>query len=423
MTLTQTQKRNLQIFKNELGYSRIEHLLSIYYEDQLRKEVSNIFQEMRYEVVKNLAEYYNPEIMVNAQMDLILAPIQEAHKKYYETLLKYKIREFDKSRQQGKRIVERMLNFKRKGNVLTKRFVVLKADINDAVSSTISKDKLFGTSDVAHDNLAQRTYQLSEGTLSRVDKDINQIITKGYDEGHGINTVSHNVTTRFNQLESWEAVRIARTEIHNSHSLGLIQGYDDMDVEYIQWSCSIDGRQRDSHELLHGEIIPLGGVFSNGLMYPGDMLGSAEEVINCRCQALPFIMPFGYIAPPGMAQFREDDLIATLDYFNADDIVTRAMEDSSQIDIPDWVNLNEKAIYTNLLQMKEADKINSLNALLSYEDREKYYGLILKRRKLIAAIENGTADLGVLKRELASINRQIFQFEKQLGYVDLDYFS
>ena len=158
-------------------------------------------------------------------------------------------------------------------------------------------------------------------------------------------------------------------------------------------------------------------------MYPGDMLGSAEEVINCRCQALPFIMPFGYIAPPGMAQFREDDLIATLDYFNADDIVTRAMENSSQIEIPHWVNLNEKAAYTKLLQMKESDKINSLNAILSYDDREKYHELILKRRKLIAAIENGTADLGVLKRELASINRQIFQFEKQLGYVDLDYFS
>ena len=122
MTLTQTQKRNLQIFKNELGYSRIEHLLSIYYEDQLRKEVSNIFQEMRYEVVKNLAEYYNPEIMVNAQMDLILAPIQEAHKKYYETLLKYKIREFDKSRQKEKEMssLNDLLYLKQ---ILTMRFL------------------------------------------------------------------------------------------------------------------------------------------------------------------------------------------------------------------------------------------------------------------------------------------------------------
>jgi hypothetical protein len=82
---------------------------------------------------------------------------------------------------------------------------------------------------------------------------------------------------------------------------------------------------------MEGEIIRMGGVFSNGLMYPGDMNGKAAEIINCRCQALPFIIPYGYIAPPDMAQFREDDLIATLDYFNADDIVQQAMAETELV--------------------------------------------------------------------------------------------
>lgn len=335
MTLTEKQLKILPKLKTELAYSKVEHLLSVYYENQLKKEVSQIFSETRYEVIRNLTEYYDSDIMFQAHMDLILAPIHEVHKKYYETLLKYKIREFDKSRDAGKRIVERTINFRRKGNVINKQFTVLKADINDMVSSTISKDKLFGTSEIAHNNLASRTYTLSEKTLSRVDNNINDIITKGYEEGWGVNKVAHEVNTRFNQLETWESSRIARTEIHNSHSLGLIQGYDDMGVEYIQWSAANDNRTRDTHINLDGEIIPLGGVFSNGLMYPGDMLGSAEEVINCRCQALPYIIPYGFIAPPDMAQFREDDLIATLDYFNADEIITQATAEVDQI--PDYV--------------------------------------------------------------------------------------
>ncbi|WP_405296325.1 phage minor head protein [Methanobrevibacter sp.] len=335
MTLTQKQLRNL---KTELTYSKVEHLLSQYYEDQLAKEVSKIFQEMEYQVINNLAEYYNPEVMFKAHTDLILAPIHEMHKQYYELLCKYKIREFDKSRASGKRIVERLINFRRKGNILSKQYTVLKADINDAVSSTITKDKLFGTLPDVHENLRTRTYQLSEKTLARVDGQINDIIVKGYDEGKGIDAVSRDIRRRFGQLKTWESVRIARTETHNSQCLGVIKGYDDMGVEYIQWSTARDSRVRglrlrDSADHVHmeGEIIRMGGVFSNGLMYPGDMAGPAAEIINCRCQALPFIIPYGYIAPPDMAQFHEEDLIATLDYFHADELVEQAMAETELV--------------------------------------------------------------------------------------------
>ena len=338
MTLTQNQKRMIPQLKTELTYSKVEHLLSQYYEDQLAKEVSKIFQEMEYRVINNLAEYYNPEVMFKAHTDLILAPIHEMHKDYYELLCKYKIREFDKSRASGKRIVERLINFRRRGNILNRKYTVLKADLNDAVSSTITKDKLFGTSPDVHENLETRTYQLSEKTLARVDGQINDIIVNGYEEGMGIDKVSRDIRRRFGQLKTWESVRIARTEIHNSQCLGVIKGYDDMGVEYIQWSTARDSRVRglkpkDSADHIHmeGEIIRMGGVFSNGLMYPGDMAGPAAEIINCRCQALPFIIPYGYIAPPDMAQFREDDLIATLDYFNADGVIERAMRDTKPI--------------------------------------------------------------------------------------------
>ena len=361
--------------KTELAYSKVEHLLSTYYEKQLEKEISKIFSKMNYKVIENLAEYYNQDVMFAAHMDLILSPIHEMHKEYYETILKYKIREFDKARASGKRIVERTIKFKRKGDIINKQFTVLKADINDLVSSSISKDKLFGTSRVAHENLANRTFALSEKTLSRVDAQINDIIQKGYETGDGVNVVAKQVGDRFNQLKTWESRRIARTEIHNSQSLGIIQGYNDMGVEYIEWSAAHDNRVRDSHIHLDGEIIRLGGVFSNGLMYPGDMAGPAAEIINCRCQALPFIIPYGYIAPPDMAQFKEDDLIATLDYFNADDLIAQVMSEP-EIEVVegfDKYTLNESQL-ARYNELKAKDELGFLDRreLKTLENQIRY---------------------------------------------------
>lgn len=50
-----------------------------------------------------------------------------------------------------------------------------------------------------------------------------------------------------------------------------------------QWDATLDGRTRDSHRRVDGEIRELDEKFSNGLMFPGDPSGSAAEVVNCRC--------------------------------------------------------------------------------------------------------------------------------------------
>ena len=50
-----------------------------------------------------------------------------------------------------------------------------------------------------------------------------------------------------------------------------------------QWDAAMDKRTRDSHARVDGEIRELDEKFSNGLRFPGDPLGSAAEVVNCRC--------------------------------------------------------------------------------------------------------------------------------------------
>jgi len=430
MTQTKRMKRIIQQAKTDYTNEYVKHQLRFYYEQKLALEVSKIFAKMEKRILQELHENYNPGVMYQAQVDMILSPIHELHREYFETILKYQLKEYDNARATGRKIVKYKIGFKRKGNVLPKTRV-LKADLTDAVSSTIIKDELFGTLDVSHYDLEQRTYALCENTLRRVDSDINNIVANGYREGMGIDKVGRDITNRFGQLKTWEANRIARTEIHISHNQGLMQGYYDMDVEYLEWSTSIDGRERDSHRELNGEIIPIGGTFSNDLHYPGDSSGIPSEIINCRCQALPFIMPYGYIAPPGMTRFRESDLVPTLDYFNADELISQAtqtarenapnyldaMMEEFKRSVPEW-DINrltpaEKEIYLkskqNYLILKDAIEKGDYSKLDDLIDD----GLmeITDKKSFLTLTENGK-DLEIAKIDLEDYLMDIEEYEK-----------
>ena len=174
---------------------------------------------------------------------------------------------------------------------------------------------LFGTLSGAEDDLLTRTFEASMSTLMRVDQSIKTIITDGYKSGQGINFVANLIRDRFGQLQGWEAKRIARTEIHNAHNRAVMDTYQNYDVQYTMWVSAKDDRVRTykkgdkaDHRILNGQIIRLGDTYSNGLKYPGDTDGPIEEWINCRCSNAPYVIPYGYTAPP-MQQFTENDLI------------------------------------------------------------------------------------------------------------------
>ena len=171
-----------------------------------------------------------------------------------------------------------------------------------------NEDNLFGTLEYTEERLSDYTFTASQNTLNRVDSNINEILTTGYREGKGINEVSRRITERFDQLRTWEANRIARTEIHTSQNMGIMNSYESLGVEYTQWTAAHDSRTRRSHIDIDGEIIPFGGTYSNKLRFPGDTSGPIEEWINCRCANAPFVMPVGMMAP-SFSPFRESDLI------------------------------------------------------------------------------------------------------------------
>ena len=54
-------------------------------------------------------------------------------------------------------------------------------------------------------------------------------------------------------------------------------------VAQHEWLTNRDDNVRPSHVSLDGEVRIIGTPFSNGLMYPLDPAGSAQETVNCRC--------------------------------------------------------------------------------------------------------------------------------------------
>ena len=86
------------------------------------------------------------------------------------------------------------------------------------------------------------------------------------------------------------AMRIARTEggrISNESAYDASIAAKEKGADVLKsWDAALDGRTRDSHRQVDGEIRELDEPFSNGMMYPSDPAGGAAEVVNCRCALL-----------------------------------------------------------------------------------------------------------------------------------------
>ena len=281
-------KAKKQILRSQLSNARSRNN-----ERQLERELARFFDRLGKQVQQNLNDYWSDHLL-QGQIDLIVKPILEAQAEYYLILQKYNKREY----QLGIREAERLVK-------LSKKPIAEKAIIPRLKRTR----DLFATLRGAEEDLLERVFIASQATLERVDTSIKTLLTEGYQSGKGINYVANLLTRRFDQLQTWEATRIARTEIHNSHNTAVMDTYQELGVEYTMWiSAGDDGRTRDSHLEVDGEIIPVGSTYSNGLKYPGDTDGPIEEWINCRCSNAPYVIPYGYTAPP-FSPFREEDLI------------------------------------------------------------------------------------------------------------------
>jgi hypothetical protein len=164
--------------------------------------------------------------------------------------------------------------------------------------------------------IRDKTFVASEATMDRIIGDIMKNLKDSYEQGLGIDNAADRLKEVTTSMEDYELVRVARTEINQAQNKGAYYTELELELEYHKWWTAQDDKVRGNdpkdkadHVYLHGQIVRVGEPFSNGLLYPGDTSGPIWEWIMCRCRPSPFLMPEGYIVPPGMKYFYEEDLI------------------------------------------------------------------------------------------------------------------
>lgn len=114
-------------------------------------------------------------------------------------------------------------------------------------------------------------------------------LSEGIEVGESIPKLRDRVSAVMTEAKTSRAVKIARTETHNSTGMGTHETFVAAGLKQKEWLTAIDGRERESHAAINGEVVEIDQLFSNGLGFPGDPSGSAEEVVNCRCVLLPVL--------------------------------------------------------------------------------------------------------------------------------------
>lgn len=102
------------------------------------------------------------------------------------------------------------------------------------------------------------------------------------DIARNINNASRSGLYNAQRIARTEGHRIQNTAARDAANNAVAHGADLVKI----WDATLDGKTRESHIAVDGEIRELDEKFSNGLDRPGDPSGSAEEVINCRCHEI-----------------------------------------------------------------------------------------------------------------------------------------
>lgn len=84
------------------------------------------------------------------------------------------------------------------------------------------------------------------------------------------------------------ARRITRSTVGGSYNMGKYIGYLKEGTTHHKWISMHDGKERVTHKLEHGNIVPVRQMFPvTGLRFPHDPQGPKREIYNCRCTTVP----------------------------------------------------------------------------------------------------------------------------------------
>lgn len=181
----------------------------------------------------------------------------------------------------------------------------IEKDIFISISEPVFTDIIMKRGRIASDLIGAEEFQLTDRIKKFIDKKIfkfaNEVndttrdllkgaLKEGVDAGEGVSELSKRISDIFKDREGYGAERIARTEVLSASNEANHESYIQSEVvEKKEWLATLDDRVREKHAGMNGEVVGIDEKFSNGLLFPGDPKGDAEDVINCRCALLPVI--------------------------------------------------------------------------------------------------------------------------------------
>jgi hypothetical protein len=148
----------------------------------------------------------------------------------------------------------------------------------------------------APDALDRDVYRYLQVQATRKVKEINQttrkklrdILAAATREGETVKQAAKRIDRLYlDEIIPNRSFVIARTEIGAAANYaGLAAARDTSLRMRKEWNTNVDGRERDTHRAVDGQVVNLDDDFQVGgeaLGFPGDPRGSAENVIQCRC--------------------------------------------------------------------------------------------------------------------------------------------
>lgn len=126
---------------------------------------------------------------------------------------------------------------------------------------------------------------------TKLKQSISAEISRGLASGMPYSDIARNISNatraplnRANTIVATEAHRIQEAAAHDVHKKAKSKGADIV----RQWNSTLDGRTRDAHRRMDGQIVEVDEPFDMGgqkAMYPGNF-GDPAQDCNCRCTVL-----------------------------------------------------------------------------------------------------------------------------------------
>lgn len=139
-------------------------------------------------------------------------------------------------------------------------------------------------------NVGDRIVTITETTRKRGIQIVRNITKQAIDEGLSLDDTMRLLERQIPvewRKERWRAETIARTEVLSASNEGSFRGARATGLPLVKtWLARLDGRERPDHRFANGQQVELNQPFNVGgqeLTKPGDLKGSPENVINCRC--------------------------------------------------------------------------------------------------------------------------------------------